>query len=80
MTEKSINDDSLRKISALNGIAKKRGQSLAQMALAWVYNSRAVTSVLIGASKAEQIAENVKMLDNTSFTDEELKMIDSCIK
>lgn len=80
LTEKSINDDSLRKISALNGIAKKRGQSLAQMALAWVYNSRAVTSVLIGASKAEQIAENVKMLDNTSFTDEELKMIDSCIK
>lgn len=80
LTEKSINDDMLRKISALNGIAKKRGQSLAQMALAWVYNSRAVTSVLIGASKAEQIAENVKMLDNTSFTDEELKMIDSCIK
>ena len=80
LTEKSINDDSLRKISVLNGIAKKRGQSLAQMALAWVYNSRAVTSVLIGASKAEQIAENVKMLDNTSFTDEELKMIDSCIK
>ncbi len=80
LTEKSINDDSLRKISALNGIAKKRGQSLAQMALAWVYNSRAVTSVLIGASKAEQIAENVKMLDNTSFTDDELKMIDSCIK
>lgn len=80
LTEKSINDDMLRKISALNGIAEKRGQSLAQMALAWVYNSRAVTSVLIGASKAEQIAENVKMLDNTSFTDEELKMIDSCIK
>jgi L-glyceraldehyde 3-phosphate reductase len=66
----------LNKIKALNEIAEQRGQSLAQMALAWVYRNEAVTSVLIGASKPEQIIDNVNMLKNTEFTEEELKKID----
>ena len=49
---------------------------MAQMALAWVYNNDAVTSVLIGASKPSQIIDCIKMLDNVCFTDEELKLID----
>ncbi|HLW22203.1 MAG TPA: aldo/keto reductase, partial [Sphaerochaetaceae bacterium] len=52
------------------------GQSLAQMALAWVLRRKEVTSVLIGASSSEQIIENVGALDNLSFSDEELKEID----
>ena len=66
----------VEKIASLNELAKKRGQTLAQMALAWVYNNDAVTSVLIGASKPSQILDCIKMLDNVCFTDEELKLID----
>ena len=63
-------------IAALNEIAKNRGQSLAQMALSWVLRDGEVTSVLIGASKPEQILENLQILGHTSFTDEELQQID----
>lgn len=63
-------------IAALNEIAKKRGQTLAQMALSWVVRDNEVTSVLIGASKPEQIAENIKIIENIAFTAEELAMID----
>ena len=76
LKESSVSEATLIKISKLNEIAKKRGQSLAQMALAWVYSKPAVTSVLIGASKCSQILDNLKMLGNTSFCDEELKEID----
>ncbi|MEG0190140.1 MAG: aldo/keto reductase, partial [Lachnospiraceae bacterium] len=57
-------------------IAKERGQSLAQMALSWILRDGEVTSVLIGASKPEQILENVKIVHNTSFTEEEIRRID----
>jgi len=77
LKESSVSPETLEKISKLNEIAKKRGQSLAQMALSWVYSKPAVTSVLIGASKPEQILDNLKMLDNTTFTNEELQEIDS---
>jgi Predicted oxidoreductases (related to aryl-alcohol dehydrogenases) len=63
----------LRKTPSL---ALKRGQTLAEMALAWDLSHPEVTSVLIGASKASQILDNVKALQNTSFSAEELKQID----
>lgn len=76
LSEKNLSPETLDKIRALNEIAKERGQSLAQMALAWVYAKEGITSVLIGASKPEQILENLKMTENTSFTETELTQID----
>jgi len=63
-------------IQKLNVIASKRGQSLAQMALAWCLREPAITSVLIGASRVEQLQDNVKALDSAPFSDIELKAID----
>ncbi len=79
LSEKSITEETIIKIRKLNDIAQARGQSLAQMALAWVYSHREVTSVLIGASKSEQILDNIGMLANTGFTDDELKAIDEIV-
>ena len=79
LNENAITDETLNKIIRLNEIAKRRGQTLAQMALAWVYEKKAVTSVLIGASKPEQILENIKMLENTVFSEQELKEIDEIV-
>lgn len=76
LTESSITEDKLLKIRALNEIALQRGQTLAQMALAWVLRKELVTSVLIGASKKEQVIENVKILENLDFSEEELAAID----
>ena len=76
LKESSLSEDKLLRIRKLSELAATRGQSLAQMSLAWVYNNKAVTSVLIGASKPEQILDNIGMLKNTFFTDEELKLID----
>ena len=76
LKESQLTPEMMGKITALNGLARERGQSLAQMALAWVYSRPGVTSVLIGASKPEQILDNVGMLKNASFTDEELAIID----
>lgn len=61
---------------ALNEIAGERGQSLAQMALAWILRDGDITSVLIGASKPAQIIDNVGMLSNVRFSDEELQRIE----
>ena len=58
----------IEKIRSLKKIADERGQTLAQMALSWVYSKEGVTSVLIGASKPEQILENLEMTKNTKFT------------
>jgi L-glyceraldehyde 3-phosphate reductase len=79
LKESSISEEMLEKIRQLYEIAKRRGQTLAQMALAWVYNREGVTSVLIGASKPEQILENIKMLENTSFNQTELDEIDRIV-
>ena len=76
LNEKALTEETLAKIQKLNQIAAERGQSLAQMALAWVYNREGITSVLIGASKPEQILDNIAMLDKGGFTGEELKLID----
>ena len=79
LSEKSISNEMLEKLKKLDNIAKNRGQSLAQMALAWVYSKSGVTSVLIGASKPTQILENLEMTKNSTFTLEELKLIDSIV-
>ncbi len=68
------------KIVKLNEIARQRGQSLAQMALAWVLKDQRITSVLIGASSVKQVENNVETIKNLSFSEEELKMIESIIK
>ncbi len=77
LKESSLTCEMLGKIKALNSIAENRGQTLAQMALSWVYSHEGVTSVLIGASKPEQILQNLKMTENLNFTKEEYEEIDS---
>ena len=76
LKEGQITEDKLSNIRALNEIAKRRGQTLAEMALAWDLKDDYITSVIIGASKPSQILDNVKAIENTSFTEEELKEID----
>jgi len=71
-----LTDEALERIKALNEIAKNRGQSLAQMALAWALRDPRVTTALIGSSRPEQITENVKVLENMTFTAAELAEID----
>ena len=74
--ENLLSDEALGHIRALNDIAAGRGQSLAQMALAWGLRDERVTSVLIGASRPEQLLDNLGALDNLTFTDSELEAID----
>lgn len=71
-----LTEKKLTQIANLNEIAKQRGQSLAQMALAWILKDNIVTSVLIGASKPEQILMNLEAMNNIVFSSEELKLID----
>lgn len=75
LKESALTDEKLEKIRGLSKIAARRGQTLAEMALAWILKDNAVTSVLIGASKPSQILDNIKALDNTSFSAEELEEI-----
>ena len=70
----------LSRIAALNKLAEERGQTLAEMALAWILRDGDVCSVIIGASRPEQIEENVRFLSNTAFTEEELQRIDAICK
>ncbi|OES46629.1 L-glyceraldehyde 3-phosphate reductase [Domibacillus iocasae] len=79
LQEERINDNVRAQIRALNDAAAERGQSLAQMSLAWVLRGGRVTSALIGASKVSQIEENVKALNNLEFSDEELAQIESIL-
>lgn len=74
--EAALSEDRLFQIRKLNELAAQRGQTLAEMALAWVLKDGVVTSVLIGASKPQQILDNIKAIQNTQFSEEELKMID----
>lgn len=71
-----LSEDNLTRIRALNKIAKKRGQTLAQMAIAWALRGGRVTTALIGASKPEQVRNSVAALENPDFTAKELKEID----
>ncbi|MFE1260563.1 L-glyceraldehyde 3-phosphate reductase [Streptomyces albogriseolus] len=72
-----LTDDMLRRLRALNGIAARRGQTLAQMALAWALRDPRVTSLVVGASRTEQLEQNVAALENLDFTAEELAEIDT---
>lgn len=72
----ALTPEKLNQIRSLSEVAKRRGQTLAEMALAWILKDGAVTSVLIGASKPSQILDNIKALDNTQFSPEELNEID----
>lgn len=77
LKREALTDDVLTKIHRLDEIAKRRGQTLAEMALAWLLKNDLVTSVLVGASSVEQLADNIKALKNTTFTAEELAEIDA---
>jgi L-glyceraldehyde 3-phosphate reductase len=72
-----LSEANLEKVRALDGIARSRGQSLAQMAIAWVLRDARVTSALIGASRVEQLRENLAALDRLGFSEEELRAIDA---
>ena len=78
--EQDISAPMLTKVKALNEIAKSRGQTLAQMALAWVLNNEVVTSALIGASRPEQVEDSVSALNNREFSEQELTHIDAILK
>lgn len=73
--EDALSDEKRKQIFALNQLASQRGQTLAQMALSWVLKDDGVSSVLIGASRPEQILENLKIIGHTTFSEEELKQI-----
>ena len=75
-----VTDDKLEKVRALDAIARERGQTLAQMALAWVLRHPEITSALIGASRVEQIEDAVKALEHLSFTPEELERIEAVLQ
>jgi L-glyceraldehyde 3-phosphate reductase len=75
-----VTADVVERVQRLNDIATERGQSLSQMALAWVLRGGKVTSVLIGASRVSQIEENVAVLNNLDFSEEELVRIEDILK
>ena len=74
--EEFLTEKNLKHIGRLNEIAQSRGQSLAQLALVWVARQPEITSVLIGASRPEQVIENIRAFDNPDFSDDELATID----
>ena len=79
LKREQLSEELMKKINALNELAENRGQTLAQMATAWVLHNPSVTSALIGASRPAQLAENVRALDNLAFSKEELHSIDKIV-
>lgn len=79
LTEKDISADVLRKVAALNAVALRRGQTLAQMATAWLLAREEVTSVIIGPRTTAQLIDSLGAVANTSFDNEELKEIDKIL-
>jgi L-glyceraldehyde 3-phosphate reductase len=75
-----VTDDKLKRIRQLNELALQRGQTLAQMALAWLLKDERVTSVLIGASKPAQLLDSIQCLQQLSFSKAELDKIDTILK
>lgn len=80
LQESAITEDMIQKIGKLNALAAQRGQSLAQMALAWILRDGDITSVLIGASRPSQVLDNIGMIGNTSFCEEERREIDEILE
>lgn len=79
LQENQVSEDKLMKVGKLNELALERGQTLAQMALAWLLKDQRITSVLIGASKPEQLADSLQCLNNTQFSLEELTRIEGIL-
>lgn len=79
LKREQVTDEKINKIRLLNDLAIARGQTLAEMALAWLLRDDRVTSVLIGASSVEQLQDNLKALKNIAFTDEELEKIENIL-
>lgn len=80
LKESALTEARITQIQKLNALAEERGQTLAEMALAWVLQDEAVTSVLIGASKPEQILDNIRATKNTEFYEEELQKIEEIVR
>lgn len=80
LKENAVSEETLEKVRALNALAKERGQTLAQMALAWILRDKDITSVLIGASKPAQILDNVGMLSNLEFDAAQRERIDRILE
>lgn len=76
LKKEALTEERLQQIRNLNGIAAGRGQTLAEMALSWVLHDGIVTSVLVGASRPQQVLDNVKAIENLTFTEEELGKIE----
>jgi L-glyceraldehyde 3-phosphate reductase len=80
LTENMLTEANLSSLRLLNEMAQTRGQTMAQMALSWLLKDERVTSVLIGASRPEQLEENVQALNNLRFSEDELKRIDQHVE
>jgi L-glyceraldehyde 3-phosphate reductase len=80
LQKRQVSEERVAASIKLNEIAKKRGQSLAQMALAWILKDERMTSVIIGASSVEQLNNNIKCIDNLDFSAEELSQIEDILK
>ncbi|MBC7565649.1 MAG: L-glyceraldehyde 3-phosphate reductase [Pedobacter sp.] len=79
LQENQITEEKVSQLKKLNSIAEGRGQKLAQMALSWILKDDRITSVLVGASKPEQLADSLKSLESTSFSKEELSQIEEIL-
>jgi L-glyceraldehyde 3-phosphate reductase len=77
--EEQVSVEKIEMVKQLNELAITRGQSLAQMALAWILKDKRISSVLIGVSKPEQVLDSIRCLDNYSFTSEELSLINTIL-
>ncbi len=80
LSENAITEEVVAKVSKLNELAKNREQSLAQMALVWALKQGKLTSVILGASRASQVVENIAALNNMDFTEDEMKRIEDILK
>jgi L-glyceraldehyde 3-phosphate reductase len=80
LKKRDIAEDMLARVRALNNLAQEREQSLARMALAWVLRDERMTSALIGASRVEQIEQNVATLSNLTFTSKDLSRIEGILE
>jgi len=80
LKKEQISQEVLVRVKKLNELAGKRGQSLAQMALGWLLKDRRITSVLIGASSVEQLEDSYRALENTDFSEDEIRLIEEILK
>lgn len=80
LKQEDVTEERIAQIKALNTVAEQRGQTLAQMALSWILKDKRITSVLVGASKPEQLLDSLKCKDNINFSEKELSEIENILK